>query len=144
MREVRVHLYHELVTVRQGAGERRQVRATQAFLSRAMEYRDALFTCGDLVCETSCPVRRIVVDDQHVDVGRRPEDTVRDGDEVVAFVICRQHDENATAGSRGAHESRREDTAARRTACAVRSIMSHAERTGAFCPPEAGRLAARV
>jgi hypothetical protein len=52
-----------------------------------VEHLYALFTCRDLVCETSCPIGRIVVYDQHVDVGRRREDTVRDGAEVVAFVI---------------------------------------------------------
>jgi hypothetical protein len=86
MGEIRIHLHHELVTVGQGDGERRQVGATQALLSRAAEHPYALFTCGDLVCETSCPIGRIVVYDQDVDVGRRREDTVRDGAEVVAFV----------------------------------------------------------
>jgi hypothetical protein len=62
-----------------------------------VEHPYALFTCSDLVCETSSPIGRIVVYDQHVDVGRRREDTVRDGAEVVAFVIGRQHDEDATA-----------------------------------------------
>src|SRR5258705_7362674 len=64
MGEIRVHLHHELVTIGQGAGERRQVGATQAFLSRAVEHLYALFACRDLVCETSCPIGRIVVYDQ--------------------------------------------------------------------------------
>jgi len=93
VREVAVHLQHELGAVREHAPEARDVRRPEPFLALAVEDRDPVVLGGEPVGDLTRPVGGVVVDDEdvHAVVGERPHHRL----EVLALVVGGQADDGA-------------------------------------------------
>ena len=85
MREVAVHLEHQLGVAGQRPAEAGEVCRPEPFLHLAMEHADVIELGGEPIGELAGPVRRVVVDDEyaHVLFSERPQHRL----EVLALVV---------------------------------------------------------
>src|SRR5687768_9113616 len=96
--EVRVHLEDELVAVIYRPVEPGDIRGPEAQFAGPMDDVDPRVGGRELVGKRSGPVRRAVVDDEHLESRVLSQYLRHDRGEIVALVVGRDNDESATHG----------------------------------------------
>ena len=99
MREVGVHLHHQLGAAGERAAKARDVGGTQPLLALAVEDLDVVVLGGETVGDAAGAVGRVVVHDQDPAIGGQPlTDSDHQPLEVVGLVVGRQDHPDAASG----------------------------------------------
>src|SRR5205085_1830492 len=93
MREVGVHLEHEIVAVLEPPAESSDICGAESHLARPLDDMQPRLMLHDIVDHVASAIRRTVVDDEDIEAIILFDDGTDKTRDVLALIVCRDNDE---------------------------------------------------